>query len=280
VIVADPNFAPMYAQRRRKLKTDRRDARALAEACVLGAYRRAHRLSDEQRHVRARLTVRDALVRTRTGYIAVARSLLRQHGWRVRTGAAETFSHRGRELLVPGRVLSEIAPLLAVMRHANQQLAYSEERIDAVTGTDPRGRRLRTLPNVGPVTAAAFVAAIDDATRFRGAHEVEAYLGLVPRELSSGETRRRGRITKAGHSRVRRLLVQAAVSMLRRPDPRTVQLRAWALRIAARRGKKVAVVALARRVAGILFAMLRDGTSYQPRIPSGHPRAATAPIGP
>jgi transposase len=80
VIVADPNFAPMYAQRRRKVKTDRRYARALAGACVLGASRRAHRLSDAQRPVRARLTVGDALVRTRTGYIAVARSLLRQHG--------------------------------------------------------------------------------------------------------------------------------------------------------------------------------------------------------
>ena len=116
------------------------------------------------------------------------------------------------------------------------------------------------MPNVGPSHASGVRGGDDDATRFRGAHEVEAYLGLVPRELSSGETR--GRITKAGHSRVRRLLVQAAVSMLRRPDPRTVQLRAWALRIAARRGKKVAVVALARRVSGILFAMLRDGTSY------------------
>jgi len=77
VIVADPNFAPMYAQRTRKVKTDRRDARALAEAGVLGAYRRAHRLSDDQRHVRARLTVRDALVPTRTGYLSIIRSLLR-----------------------------------------------------------------------------------------------------------------------------------------------------------------------------------------------------------
>ena len=276
VIVADPNFAPMYAQRTRKVKTDRRDARALAEACLLGAYRRAHRLSDEQRHVRARLTVRDALVRTRTGYIAVIRSLLRQHGWRVRSGAAETFSCRVRELPLPGRLLSEIAPLLAVMRHVNHQLAYSDERIETVTRTDARVRRLRTVPNVGPVTAAAFVAAIDDVTRFRRAHEVEAYLGLVPRELSSGETQRRGRITKAGHSRMRRLLVQAALSTLRRPNPHTVELRHWATRIAARRGKQVAVVALARRLAGILFALLRDGTTYQPRRASGHSSAATA----
>src|SRR5207249_4364902 len=172
VIVADPNFAPMYAQRSRKVKTDRRDARALAEASVLGAYRRAHRLSDAQRHVRARLTVRDALVRTRTGYISVIRSLLRQHGWRVRTGAAETFSQRVRTVPLPGRVLSEIAPLLAVMRQVNQQLAYSDERIETVTATDARVRRLRSVPNVGPVTAAAFVSVIDDVTRFRRGHEV------------------------------------------------------------------------------------------------------------
>src|SRR5262249_24685195 len=86
VIVAAPNFAPMYATRTRTIKTDRRDARALAEACRLGAYRAAHRLSDAQRHVRGRLTVRDALVRTRTGYIRVIRARLRQHGWRVPAG--------------------------------------------------------------------------------------------------------------------------------------------------------------------------------------------------
>ena len=77
VIVADPNFAPMYATRTRKVKTDRRDARALAEACLLGAYRPAHRLSDPQRHVRGRLVVRAALVRTRTRSLSIIRALLR-----------------------------------------------------------------------------------------------------------------------------------------------------------------------------------------------------------
>src|SRR6266436_4135711 len=259
VIVADPNFAPMYATRTRKVKTDRRDARALAEACLLGAYRPAHRLSDAQRHVRARLTVRDTLVRTRTRYISLTRALLRQHGWPVPTGSAEAFPRRVMALRLP----SEVAPLLAVMRHLQQQLAYSDERITAVTQTDGRVRRLRSVPNIGPVTAAAFVAALDDVQRFRRAHEVEAYLGLVPRELSSGETQRRGRITKAGSSRVRWLLIQAAVSMLRLHDPRTAALREWAERIAARRGKGIAVVALARRLAGVLFALLRDGTVYE-----------------
>ena len=211
---------------------------------MLGAYRPAHRLSDAQRHVRGRLAVRDALVRTRTGYIALTRALVRRHGWRVPTGSADTFSRRVMALPLPGRLLSEVAPLLAVMRTVNQQLAYSDRVIEQVTCLDARVQRLRTVPSVGPVTAAAFVATIDDAGRFHRAHEVEAYLGLGPRELSSGESQRRGRITKAGNRRMRWWLVQAAVSMLRLRDPRTAALRRWATGIAARRGKKIAVVAL------------------------------------
>ncbi len=264
VIVADPNFAPMYATRNRAVKTDRRDARALADACRLGAYRPAHRLSDAQRAVRARLTVRDALVRTRTRAIAVIRALLRQHGWRVPSGSAETFIARVRSLPLPGRRLSEIAPLLAVILPVNAQLAYADGAIAQLTRPDPRVQLLQTMPFIGPVTAAAFVAALDDAARFHHAHQVEAYLGLVPRERSSGDTQHRGRITKAGNVRVRWLLVQAALSIRRARNPRTAPLAAWATRLAARRGKKIATVALARRLAGILYAMLRDGTPYTP----------------
>jgi len=265
VIVADPNFPPMYATRTRKVKTDRRDARALADACLLGAYRRAHRLSDAQRHVRGRLTVRDAIVRTRTRYISLIRALLRQQGSRVPSGSAEAFVHRVATMTLPGRLLSTIAPLLAIMRHLNAQLAYSDQTIEQLAAHDVRVQRLRTVPSVGPVTATAFVATIDDVRRFRRAHEVEAYLGLVPREFSSGESQRRGHITKAGHAHMRWLLIQVAVSILRRRPPQAEALHAWALHIAARRGKHIAVVALARRVAGILYALLRDGTTFDPR---------------
>jgi transposase len=124
-------------------------------------------------------------------------------------------------------------------------------------------------PASAPVTAAAFLAAVDDAQRFRHAHQLEAYLGLVPREYSSGETQRRGPITKAGHSHTRWLLIQAALSILRRRPPAAEALWTWALRIAARGGTHVAIVALARRLAGILYALLRDGTVYAPR-PARH----------
>jgi len=145
VIVADPNFAPMYATRSRKVKTDRRDARALAEACLLGAYRPAHRLSDPQRHVRGRLGVRDALVHTRTRYISVIRALLRQHGYRVPSGSADSFVDRVRGLPLPGRLRSVVAPLLAVMRPLNRQLAHSDATIEHLAVQDPRVPRLRIV---------------------------------------------------------------------------------------------------------------------------------------
>ena len=235
--------------------------RALADACVLGADCPAHRLSDPQRHVRGRLLIRDALVRTRTRYISLIRALLRQQDYRVPSGSAEAFATRVRALALPGPLLSLIAPLLAVMRPLNCQLVYSDATIERVAAHDERVQRLRTVPSIGPVTAAAFVATIDDVRRFSHAHQVEAYLGLVPREFSSGDRQHRGAITKAGPPRPRWLLIQAAVSILRRRPPEAEALRAWALRIVARRGKHIAVVALARRLAGILYALLRTARS-------------------
>jgi transposase len=108
------------------------------------------------------------------------------------------------------------------------------------------------------------VALIDDVSRFPKAHKLENYLGVVPSEWSSSERRIKEGITKRGDSRVRWLLVEAGWSILTRPRLDTFELRNWALRIAGRGGKKVAVVALARRLAGILYAMLRDNKPYDP----------------
>ena len=264
VIVADPNFAPMYATRTRKVKTDRRDARALAEACLLGAYRPAHRLSDPQRHVRGRLGVRDALVHTRTRYISVIRALLRQHGYRVPSGSAERFIPRVQGLPLPGRLRSVVAPLLAVMRPLNQQLAYSDATIEHLAVQDPRVPRLRSVPSIGPVTAAAFLAAIDDA----GASTTR--ISSKPISASSPASTARARRSAAAPSP--RPATRARAGCSSRPrsrscaagPPQAEALRIWALRIAARRGKHVAVVALARRLAGILYALLRDGSVFGP----------------
>jgi transposase len=272
VIVADPNFAAMYATRSRRTKTDKRDARTLLQACELGAYRPAYRLSATRRHIRRELAVRDALVRTRTRYIAVTKTLVRSEGLRVPSSTSRLVARRVAELDLPARLGAEVAPLLAVLDPLNAQIAAADARLEALAADDPAIQRLATAPRIGVLTAAAVVATIDDITRFHSAHELEAYLGLVPSEDSSAERRRLGHITKAGNARVRWLLVEAGWGVLRSTGPETAALRAWGRGIAARRGNRIAAVAVARRLAGILYAMWRDEASYDAtKITTGRP---------
>jgi transposase len=262
VIVADPNYGPMYANRSRRTKTDKRDARTLREACETGAYRTAHRLSEARRHVRAELAVRDALVRTRTRYVSLAKAFVRRDGLRVASSTSKRVAERIAELPLSPVLTSELAPLFRLLHPVNQQIEVLDERIASRAKSDPTVALLVTAPSIGPVTASAFVATVDAIGRFRSAHDLEAYLGLVPRERSSGDKRQLGRITKAGNSRVRWLLVEAAWRILHSKSADAAALRAWGQRIAARRGKRIAAVAVARRLAGILFAMWRDGVPY------------------
>jgi transposase len=265
VIVADPNYAPMYAQRSRRVKTDRRDAEALAEACRLGAYRPAHRTSDGQRHVRAFLGVRESLVRTRVRWIVLIRSVLRREGYRVRDGQTSNFAQRVGELELPRHLKEEISPLLALLGPLNARIALLDRGLVEISRKDEVVKRLMTVPGVGPVIAVCFVATLDRVDRFQGPHQVESYLGLVPREWSSSEIQRRGRITKAGNTRMRSLLVEAARCVMRgRKKPESAALREWGDRIAQRRGKSIAAVAVARRIAGVLYAIWRDQSVYQP----------------
>jgi transposase len=266
VTVADPNFAPMYATLSRRIKTDKRDARALMNACAVGAYRPAYRLSAPRRHLRAELAVRDALVQTRTRWIALCRTRVRAVGLRVPTGASHTFSTRvaALDLVIQAPTLGrELAPLLGLFPALNAEIAAAETRLAVLAVADPVIPRLATAPSVGLITAAGVVAVLDDVTRFPSAHAVAAYLGLVPREDSSAERRWRGAITKAGNTRARWLLVEAGWRLLRSTAPEAAVLRAWGQAVARRRSPRVAAVALARRLAGVLYAMWRDGTDYE-----------------
>jgi transposase len=173
VIVADPNFAPMYATRSRRVKTDRRDARTLADACRLGAYRATHRTSAAQRTVRAQLAVREALVRTRTRYISVLRAVLRRDGIRVPSGGAATFGQRVQTLPLSATQARLVAPLVALLKPLNRQLAALEAQLARGVAANAAARRLCTVPGVGPVTAAAVVATLDDVSRFASAGQAD-----------------------------------------------------------------------------------------------------------
>ena len=265
VIVADPNFAPMYATRDKRIKTDKRDARALCEACRLGAYRPAHRASERRRRIRAQLPVRTTLVRTRPKYISLVGAPARRDGCRIAAGGSEHFAARVGAAGLPAQVMAATTPLLESPRMLNRQIAGADAELEKIVREDEVVGRLCTAPGVGPVTATTFASTIDDATRFGAAEQVRSYLGPVPREYGSGERQRRGRISKAGSSRARTLLVEAAWALLRRRNEQNEALHDWAMRIAAGRGRARACVAPARKLAGILYAMWRGGTKFDPQ---------------
>jgi transposase len=149
----------------------------------------------------------------------------------------------------------------------------AERELAATAKADPIARRLMTVPGVGPPTSVRFVAALDELIRFSGAHVVESYLGLLPGENSSSERQRRTSITKAGPTALRWCLVQAAwaARRTRRKDP----MQRWADEVEKRRGRRVAVLALARKLAGIVYAIRRNGGVYEPRCSSAPDRAGS-----
>jgi transposase len=261
-VVADPNYAAMYGMRTRRIKTDRRDVAALAEANRTGIYRPAYRVSAAQRAIRQRLLVRSQLVRMRTQIINLLRSQVRATGRRVTTGAAETFAHRFAALELPAPVSEALRPLAELLEGLAVSLREAEAWARQAAAADPVARRLMTAPGVGPVTALSYRATLDRVERFPDAGRATAYLGLVPREDSSADRRHRGAITKAGPGQPRTLLVQASWHIWRSGRGGAIALHAWVHRLAARRGRRIAVVALARRLARCLYAMWRDGRDF------------------
>ena len=260
VIVADPNYAPMYGEIRRRVKTDRRDVAALAEANRHGWYRATHRVSAAQREVRQVLRARRQLVQMRSGTVSLVRALLRQCGYRVASGSCERVTARLAQLTLPSAVTETLAPLQRAIDSLSAEIRSVDARLATYARADAIVTRLQSVPGVGPVVSLTFRAFVDDVTRFHAAGQVSAAIGLVPREDSSAERRHRGHITKAGPRELRSLLVQAAWSCWRSKTSGT--LRAWVDRLASRRGKRIAVVALARRLSRILYALWRDESEF------------------
>jgi transposase len=189
-------------------------------------------------------------VQTRSRMISLCRSLLRQEGIRVPSGGAPSFAKRVRELELGGELFDAVEPLLKCHEDVCAQIALVDKKVAQAVKDDERVQRLTTVPSVGPVTAATFIAIVDNVGRFESSHKLQSYVGLVPREYSSGEKQQRGHITKAGNSRLRVLLVECAWGILRRSNPQSEPLAQWAQRIAERRGKRIAAVALARKLDG------------------------------
>lgn len=167
-----------------------------------------------------------------------------------------------RDSVIKDDVRRLVEPLIATLDRLDAQLADVELALEKVCLGDETIVRLATVPGVSKVVSATFTSVIDEAGRFRDAHQVESYLGLVPNESSSGGKRRLGAITKHGNGHARAMLVEAAWCIYRNCGGEPLAI--WAHNVAKRRGANIAVVALARRLAGILWAMWRDGSVYDP----------------
>ncbi|MCA0873998.1 IS110 family transposase [Seohaeicola saemankumensis] len=245
------------------VKTDRKDARGIAELLRMGWFQPVHMKTPVARDLRLLLSARDTLGRRIRDLDNSVRGLLRGFGLKIPTGARNRFCALVRDLIDGNPVLTEaLTPVLS----ARDALAVEFSRLDKAVRDRSREdaicRRLMTIPGVGAVVAMTFRAAVDDPARFRSSKTVGACFGLTPRRYQSGETDRVGSITKAGDAGVRAALYEAAHVMLVR-STKWSPLKAWAMRVAVRRGAKRAKIALARKLAVVMHRMWIDGTEFR-----------------
>ena len=244
-------------------KTDRNDARAIAQIVRTGWFRAVHVKSPACRSWRALLAARRLVLNKMRDVENGLRALLREAGLKLGTPARKEFAARVRELVGADPVLSASAePLLAIVAAMVGELARLTRRVLEIARAEPVCRRLMSVPGVGPLTALAFRATIDRPDRFRRSRDVGAHLGLTPKRYQSGETDIQGGISRCGDELARTALHEAAHSLLVR-SRKWSALRAWGVQVAKRRGMARARVAVARKLACVLHRMWADGSEFR-----------------
>jgi transposase len=244
-------------------KTDRNDARGIAQMMRAGLYRPVHVKTLRSQKLRMLLTHRKLLQSKAIAIENDLRGTLRNFGLKVGVVGAVKFEARIKELVenLPDLAVL-VEPLLVVRRVLREQTAVLHRRVLAVVRDDAVCRRLMTVPGVGPVVALTFRATVDVPARFRNSKAVGAVFGLTPCKYQSGESDRTGAISKCGDEMMRVMLYEAAQIMLVR-STKWSWLKAWAVQIAKRCGMKKAIVALARRLAVIMHRIWVDGTEFR-----------------
>jgi transposase len=248
-------------------KSDRADAEGLAQLARTGWFAEVHVRSEPAERLRALLGARELLMRQRVQLEGHARGVLKTFGVRLGKVApgGERAGFRARlAAAAEGDPVLELVAETLIQAHATLAAAEAAlaEELNAIARTSPLARRLMTVPSVGPLVALSFIAAIDDVGRFTSSADVGAYFGLTPPRRQSGEVDYSGRISRCGEARLRCLLYESATCLILRVQ-RFSPLKAWAMRLVERIGFRKAVVAVARKLAVILFALWRDGTTFR-----------------
>jgi len=249
-------------------KSDRSDARYLAELAAANP-RLLHPIKHRRAQARADrciLTARDRLVGCRTKLINSMRGMVKTTGARLPATSPTCFHNKVREH-IPAELIESVGPLLETIAHLNQQIQRYDKLIEQKIEADhPAAKQLMQVDCVGPITSLNFVLTLDDPCRFRDSRVVGSYIGLRPKERSSGKGDPELRISKAGDSMLRSHLVQSAQRMLG-PFGKDSDLRRFGLKLACRGGKsakKRAVVAVARKLAVLLHRLWLTGSTYEP----------------
>ena len=265
VVVVDTTRARTIGIGLGRRKTDRRDAEVLARVLYAGVAPRAHVLGKKAQRLRDVLQFRAQLVDARVRIVTMMRGQMQATGTPLSSCKTKDFTHMLRASGLEQVQSSHVQSMLKVLAEINVQITMLGYQLKALAQEHEAFERLCTVPGVKLVVALSFIAAIDDPHRFRNAHQVQAYLGIVPSEYSTGGKRRTGGITRCGNAQARRMLVQASLAMLRSKVAQQDPLVLWAKQVEKRRGHKKAAVALARRLAGVLWAIWIDGTEYDPK---------------
>ena len=247
------------------VKSDRNDARGIAQLMRLGWFRPVHCKSIGAQEVRAMLTARKLVQSKLQDVENSLRGILRGFGLKVGKVTPKTFAGRIRELVAGHPNLQGIAQaLLSVRGVLLRELDGFEKRVRCMARADAKAKLLMSTPAVGPIVALTYASAIDDPARFKSSKQAGAHFGLTPKRYQSGTIDRTGRISKIGDGAVRTALYQAAHIMLTKPVKGCAELKSWAMRIAKRAGYRKAKVALARKLAVIMHRMLADAATFNP----------------
>lgn len=244
------------------VKTDRRDARGIAQLLRMGWYRPVHRKSASSQEMRALLAGRRQMQAKAIDLEQTLRGLLRGFGMKLGDVSRGKFAARVRELTTGQDMLMKITePMLAAREAIWREFAKLHREVLAIVKADETCRRLMTAPGVGAVVSMTFRASVDDPARFAKSKAVGAFFGLTPKRYQSGETDVVGGITRVGDASVRSALHDAANVILSRVT-RFSSLKSWAMQVAKRRGMRRAKVALARKLATVLHRIWVDGTEF------------------
>jgi transposase len=247
------------------VKSDRNDARNIAQLMRLGWFRPVHCKSLSSQETRAILTARKLIQAKLQDIENSLRGILRGFGLKVGKTTKRSFAARIGELVAGHPALETIAKAtLAVHTVLVREFNGFERRVRAMSLLDARARLLMSTPAVGPIISLTYASAIDDPSRFTSSKRAGPLFRLTPKKYQSGETDYSGRISKNGDAAVREALYEAAHIILTKPIKGCAQLKSWAMRIARRAGMNKAKVALARKLAVIMLRMLKDNVPFNP----------------